>query len=432
MRLLYRWFSLILALFTVLSVSSLSVYADHTYTEYNGYSFTAEGDATVDYSTYFDDAKVDETGKLLWTFLKTNGFNDIAIAAVIGNFQAESGLDYSASEGGTSAGENGRGIAQWTTCSGGLGTECHAALAKFALENHGHKDITPSPGDSIDNTWLSCLECQIKFFVTDPSYGNKKMSALGYDRHTPCPESDFYLEDYAKYDWLGKNNNDVDKALQHAVEVFCFHWEVPSDYYAHLARRRAVAKAAFDKYSGMKIDATNGTVTGSDGSVMNITGDMGWVLDESAFVTTNSLDESAIQFMSASDLEYNDRTELRNWKSTIDLNKQDNYYHIPRTVFMFIGIIIVIYSVVLYLAFQFDKVNNFIDIELLNMFTLGRLRASVDETSNYADHSAKNKVVKHKDMIKISLVGIVIGVLLISGKLFNTLYEFIMWLKGIL
>lgn len=123
----------------------------------------------------------------------------------------------------------------------------------------------------------------------------------------------------------------------------------------------------------------------------------------------------------ASDLSISERDEVADWKQTLNHKEEDNQHGFLRAVVMLVGIIIIVYSTLLFLAFQFDRINNFIDVPLLYFLTFGKMMTiSEDEQSTYNQADGKGaKMMKQKDICIASIVGIAIGVLLLSGKLFE-------------
>ena len=80
-----------------------------------------------------------------------------------------------------------------------------------------------------------------------------------------------------------------------------------------------------------------------------------------------------------------------------------------------------IWSILLYIAYWFDRINNFIELQLLPILTLGILQVSPDDkTSNYNDKNMSKKVIVHKDIVAVTLIGVSVGILFISGRA-NTL-----------
>lgn len=165
----------------------------------------------------------------------------------------------------------------------------------------------------------------------------------------------------------------------------------------------------------------NGSVEGS-GNGFSIKGSTQY--EESYFIgDTMGLSDSHLIVLPDSKNLYNyEREEIANWKSTIDLLKEDRKFSFLRACVMFVGIVIIVYSTLLFLAFQFDKINNFVDIELVGYLTFGKLITSRDGTSTYnkQDETTKGKpkTVVQKDIAVATITGIAVGVLLLSGKLY--------------
>lgn len=145
------------------------------------------------------------------------------------------------------------------------------------------------------------------------------------------------------------------------------------------------------------------------------------LMEESNFVSGHAINESAIALPDISELQYIDREQLVSWADNISYAKDERYYTTPIKVFLFVGIIMTIWSILLYIAYWFDRINNFIELQLLPILTLGILQVSPDDkTSNYNDKNMSRKVIVHKDIVAVTLIGVSVGILLISGRA-NTL-----------
>lgn len=415
-------FSLVVSF--LLGMFEMQVYASGTYTTLQGVSWTM-GDSHDD---TFSDATVQATIEsekanieYIWGFLRANGFTEVAAAAILGNFWAESGWKCTASEGGMSDGKDGRGLAQWTTVgTGGAGTGCHRALSDFAVaSNHRHKSGTPQYASEGDNTWLSCMECQMNFFISDPSFGNKSMcSASGWGGVAPGITN---LVTFGSFDFLSYKSGNAELAVREATESFCLRWEVPAKSTCRMQNRVQYAVAIYKKYTGTTIDAAAGTMTGADGTVFTITGNLAATYNEEYFLgLQDSLHDSGVLLPDASSLQFSEQQEIAEWKNTIELLKEDKKYSILRAIVMLVGIIMIVYSTLLFIAFQIDRINNFVDVELVSWLTGNKLVTSRDETSTYNNETAKGKpkTVVQKDIFAATLTGILAGVLLLSGKLY--------------
>ena len=130
-------------------------------------------------------------------------------------------------------------------------------------------------------------------------------------------------------------------------------------------------------------------------------------------------------------LDTKDRIAVEGWKDDIDGQNSSVFIKILRAVVVVLGISLVIYGVVLYLAYQFDMVNNFVDIELLSILSLGRLKASKEYIggSNVSSKSKGGKVVNHVYMIKVCLLTITVGVLLVSGYIYRVLQWILIFIE---
>lgn len=143
-------------------------------------------------------------------------------------------------------------------------------------------------------------------------------------------------------------------------------------------------------------------------------------LDEEYFgVYGTQLKENAISLPNADMLTVNEKKQLATWGNNIETT-DEHYISFFRRVVSFVGIMITVYCLFIYLAYWLDRVNNFFDISLLNMLTLGNLELSPDEKqSTFEPTTQGRKLVNHKDVIKIVFIGCTVGVLLISGWIYK-------------
>ncbi|MGN0676404.1 MAG: phage tail tip lysozyme [Ruminococcus sp.] len=239
-----------LACTTMIMANQISAFAYTLETGTYIYSDTVSKEYYLD--RYYYDSEVRDRAEYIWNFLRNHGFNEVSASAVIGNFMCETGnLDCSTYEGGVYDYSDGIGIAQWTTVDGGLGTGVHADLAQFAYENYGCYNYTPYPWESTYNTWVSNLDCQLSFFVSDSAHGNKDMTWYGYSSLAELPWDVEYLSDFASHDWLADAGWDTARAIKRATEVFCFRWEVASGDYSNIGDvRLPSALATYEYFTG--------------------------------------------------------------------------------------------------------------------------------------------------------------------------------------
>lgn len=130
---------------------------------------------------------------------------------------------------------------------------------------------------------------------------------------------------------------------------------------------------------------------------------------------------------------------VRDWSDDVE-SKHMSATQILRAVVMLVGILMALYSALLYVAYQFDDNQNFIDVQFLPILTLGHLQnAPSQDKSTFTTgkdgiekEKGKKKFVTHKDIIIISLIGIAIGVLLISGYIFLIISNALRFIREVL
>lgn len=114
-----------------------------------------------------------------------------------------------------------------------------------------------------------------------------------------------------------------------------------------------------------------------------------------------------------------DESTVSQWGKDVDTKKENALLSFCRSAVAFVGILVVVYSVLLYLAYWLDRVNNLFDIRALGILTLGKLKVSPDDkTSTFSSEAKEAKLVVHKDMLKVVFVGVFVGVMLLTGKVY--------------
>lgn len=163
----------------------------------------------------------------VWNGLRAAGYNEIAVAAAMGNIQMESGFDPSVVERGSGLGF---GLVQWT---GGRRT----AIEKYAADQ----------GRDVNDVNL-----QIEFLVQE-----LKGDGIWMENRTKNYSFGYLTKD----DW--ENGTDIVKATQSFMGGF----EGPdyNDNKNHIADRIEYAKMYYEEFTGTPIDATSGNNTTTGG-----------------------------------------------------------------------------------------------------------------------------------------------------------------------
>lgn len=152
------------------------------------------------------------------------------------------------------------------------------------------------------------------------------------------------------------------------------------------------------------------------------------------------LEEAALtlpNFETLTSEKLDDGTEVRNWSDSINNAHEEKVHRYIKVSIMFLGILVTLYSILLFIAYQFDKINNFIEFDALGILTFHRLGVSPDgERSTYMDKDTSGtKFLTFRDICIVCVTGVALGVLMISGKIFiigTAILEFVkkIFMKG--
>lgn len=121
---------------------------------------------------------------------------------------------------------------------------------------------------------------------------------------------------------------------------------------------------------------------------------------------------------------------IYNWKTIVTDSNAPVYLKVVRIVIQLIGVLMLLWSILLYAGYWLDTTNNLIDINIVGILTLGKLMSGIEEDSNYNQpvESGKNtkvKIVSHKNIMLICGVTILFAVLILTGTLYNLLTSLI-------
>ena len=166
-----------------------------------------------------------------------------------------------------------------------------------------------------------------------------------------------------------------------------------------------------------------------------------WSEEElSAYCKLNEINFQEIIDMANSDnLTSRELSNLKTWEDVVaDDKENEGFIHITRVIVSLFGILLLIWCVLIYLAYWFDRINNIFDLDLLVILTLGKLRISETEddcTFSLASLTKESgiRTVNHRAVLGICLTGIAFGVLVISGYLYKVIsaliYTVLDWLS---
>lgn len=119
-------------------------------------------------------------------------------------------------------------------------------------------------------------------------------------------------------------------------------------------------------------------------------------------------------------------TAIYNWKTIATDSNAPVYLKVVRIVVQILGVLMLVWGILLYLGYHFDRTNNLVDIQIVSILTLGKLQSGKDEDSTYGkdigmEKNGKVKVVSHRNILLICFVVILFAVLILTGALYNLL-----------
>lgn len=397
------------------------------------------GDFASDLSTYLGRTANDDdihNFSLIITTLKTDGLSDEGIAGILGNVAVEGG-----------------------------------AGSIFAIEGYSGK--TCISGEKYTEFELGN---SYDYGTTKPSlYTNKDNKTMGGEGHGICQWSfgratglsDFaashtefkhvtvkhWVKDYDSGWFQGTYNiPDIAGQVLWMLEEMNTSYTSTKSAMVSATNARDAAKSFHDSYEGssgytddradyaelalVAVKSCTGVVGGDGKDAANIgNGAVNsgiWTEEKlSAFVKLNEvdltplLDDAVRGKLTQSDVE-----NLANWERNINNNTSDSgAIHYLRIFVMFMGIILIVWSVFIYLSYWFDRVNNFIDIDLLGILTFNKLHIS-DTEEECTFHlktlgKTDKKTVNHRAVCIVCITGICFGTLIVSGVLYKLLNSFI-------
>ena len=148
--------------------------------------------------------------------------------------------------------------------------------------------------------------------------------------------------------------------------------------------------------------------------------------DETYFVKWKSDKEWSVYFPDWQNMNNSDIYDVENWKADLEKKNSESFLiKGGRWLTMLFGIIFEVWMLFIYLAYWFDRLNNFFEYRLLELITFGRLTISPDEDSCTFSLSTLGKgekrTVNHKKVLEVVIIGLAFGTLIISGTFFRIL-----------
>lgn len=413
---------------------------------------------------------------LIISCLKTDGFTDLAIVGILGNIACESGgriytlegyyydskkaikvgtseeyhysdfetgntYDYGETEPGYTKndagvpyiGGVGHGLIQWSSKGR---VEHFRTFGKENLDKFTHITVTH---------WIWNANWNEINPLTNIAYSTKhKETCIILDL---AGQVAFILEemncDYASV----KTNVNKATTVREASDVILKEYEKPQGF---KTEEKQVARAnvsqkfvpVVEAYTGV-IGSTIGTngVDGNNSDVQAIAQYMQlngyWTEQEiSSFTKLNESNiESILTSVSRDNLTGDQLDSLKTWEDIIDDDsKQGGVLYWIRLIVMWLGILMIVWSVILYVGFWFDRSNNFLDFSVVTIVSLGKLTTSAtDEDSTFGKKDVKGiKTISSRQLTVICACCIGVGVLIVSGIFYRLIAGLVNWVLSLI
>jgi hypothetical protein len=344
------------------------------------------------------EVSVEDTKLYLWKYTRSKGYSEQATAGLMGNFFGESSYNYNRVEEWANApvergdfsyfsshieGKYGVGLVQWTSAGrqAGLFGKC----------------------DELGTQWTD-LGSQLAYLydVEAPSEGGGSGCTNGwwdYNGHYPT------LDDF-------KKSQDIELAMQ----VFLRGFERAG--VEHYDKRLQAAKEAYDTYKGTDFSdlsagaTTNDSEVEVDSNFLVLEWDLVGMPDRSGFL------DGAVALPTVEALSGQEAYSLSIIKENIQTANDNRIYDIIRQSIVTIGLLLIMYGLILSLAFFFDRISIVIDFSLVSVLTGGKITPVFDNVETYnQDQGYMSWIPFFKRMTVVWLVGFFI----ISGGVFSVI-----------
>ena len=348
----------------------------------------------------------------LYQYMISNGFSKECAAGVIGNSIAECGGNWDSK----SPGGRYQGAFQ-------IGDERLANCKSFCSKNG--LDWKSAMGQFL---YLESAELESGFgsYIASPSYEDWKTTndyVVGFEGWMAAMERCVAMGGY-------KGNYSLQKV------------KTPSSYasrygtsYQGGQQRKAATEKVLKAFAGvMPVDnAGSNLVDGPN----NLTISAGTYYSEDALgrkiaLTEENLADIYLDMVSEKLLKQYQLEAVVGWKRTIALREQEHgLTAIIRQVTIFIGFVLTLWSILMYLCYWVDKLNNFGFISFLSIITFGYLRTNADDFDTVINEKHTVRLVNHKAIIGISLVCMFFGLFILTGKFYICVNALINWVRAL-
>lgn len=357
----------------------------------------------------WDKVPADKRANVAYAFkyLQSEGYSDEAAAGIIANANYESGFDPFAKQNGYA---QAMGFFQW---DGGRRDNMLAHVRSKGL----------SFEDGADKA-TAMLQAQLEYFSQENSnfqgtfYFKTSGSAGLYQSLDPNCKSVSSLDELKSMSSAGG-----------AACVFTWGWERPRFNAKNAKARIAFAEELLKALRSGELEGVSTSTPSPTPSAGSAEG-TGALSDHELIGMPPSwvLPDGTVELPAGtSGLSASESTNIQGWLSASEMQSKINFDHLVRSVLMFVGILIIFYTIVLTLAFAFDVSVPMSNPRAVQAVTFGKYRFSEIAEETRPDSSGPRPLTTTRLVLLIGAIALLGGVVVtgaLSGWVFQTIYRF--------
>lgn len=214
-------------------------------------------------------------------------------------------------------------------------------------------------------------------------------------------------------------------SVEELTDIFCAEFERPA--YNNFDDRESYARAYYDAFKDLPPKDYGGSLS-TGGNTVNttglVTGDTivnEWELVGMPTKSGLTADLNLPRLVSREDLSIPESYNLSQISESISLTHRFDAWQTARVVVIFVGLLMVIYAIMLALAMVFDNWNNFLDIGLVRILSLGGIKYSAG-MENIEDGT---KYISTKRLTILIIVMFIVACIFISGGIMPFVIQWI-------
>lgn len=219
------------------------------------------------------------------------------------------------------------------------------------------------------------------------------------------------------------------------AEFFCRGFERPADLETACAKRGTKAEELLTKWKNLPpidLDSIIGNPNGGNTVDLNAVGGLVDEWDLTGMPKKSGLIENAVipTLPDYSNLTAKEQYSIGAIRNNLEAASAFDAWNIARQVLVFIGLVLVTYTILLVLAMIFDTVNVFFDFSLVRVLSFGRLNYCPDLSSMDATMVKQGKLIGKKKLIITLIVFFAIACLFIAGGVLPVVLKAVYWVMG--